>query len=199
MNHNIRSVLVAGMDGIPIDIECQLSNGLPAIIIVGLGNKAIDEAKERIRSAFASSKLILPRKRITINLAPADVRKDSTSFDLAIAAAIITANNPKATAPADDLAIIGEVGLSGSIRPVRGIIGKIIAGKRLGFTKFIIPSGNLAQAGLVPDTKLYTVENLEQLNDHLCDLAALNPAKFTTEVDKRTTPSPLLVTNNRSG
>lgn len=185
MNHSIRSVLVAGMDGVSIDIECQLSNGLPAIIIVGLGNKAIDEAKERIRSAFASSKLILPRKRITINLAPADVRKDSTSFDLAIAAAIIMASNPGATTTANDMAIIGEIGLSGSVRPVRGIIGQIIAGKKLGFTKFIIPSGNLAQAGLVQGATLYTVESLTQLNEHLHNLDDLKSATIVPEVSKR--------------
>jgi magnesium chelatase family protein len=179
MEHSIRSILLAGMDGIPIDIECQLSNGLPAIIIVGLGNKAIDEAKERIRSAFASSKLTLPRKRITINLAPADVRKDSTSFDLAIAAAIIISSDSKAGPLPGDIAIIGEVGLSGSIRPVRGIIGKIIAAKQLGFRKFFIPSGNLAQARLVPGAILYPVDDLRQFNQHLHSLNSLTPADIT--------------------
>lgn len=166
------------MDGIPIDIECQLSNGLPAIVIVGLGNKAIDEAKERIRSAFASSKLTLPRKRITINLAPADVRKDSTSFDLAIAAAIIASSDPKVGQPSSDTAVIGEVGLSGSVRPIRGIIGKIIAGKRLGFKKFFIPSENLAQASLVPDTTLYPIDDLRQFNRYLHSPGSLVPASL---------------------
>lgn len=188
MEQNIHSILLAGMDGIAVDIECQLSNGLPAIVIVGLGNKAIDEAKERVRSAFASSKLTLPRKRITINLAPADVRKDSTSFDLAIAAAIITSSDKKAGPLANDMAVIGEVGLSGSVRPVRGIIGKIIAGKKLGFKKFFIPAGNLAQAALVPDTAIYPVDSLGQFNEYLHNLASLSPAIATDNKVVKDTP-----------
>src|SRR5690348_6899150 len=91
MQH-VKSILAIGSSAINIEIECQLSNGLPSIIIVGLGNKAINEAKERVRSAFASSGLTLPKKRITINLAPADVPKDSTSLDLPIAMAILQAS-----------------------------------------------------------------------------------------------------------
>ncbi len=112
---------MTGTNGVIVDIECQLSNGLPAIVIVGLGNKAVDEAKERLRSAFTSCKLNLPRKRITINLAPADIPKESTSFDAAIGAAILMAG--RGDLPyGENHAIIGEVGLDGSIRPIRGII-----------------------------------------------------------------------------
>ena len=87
-----QSILNFGFEGKIIEIECQLSNGLPSIVIVGLGSKAVDEAKERIRSAFASTGIDLPRKRITINLAPADIPKESTSLDLAIAAVIAAAS-----------------------------------------------------------------------------------------------------------
>src|SRR5882762_2612352 len=92
MSSKVRSVLDAGSRGLLIDIECSVSRGLPIIVIVGFANKAVDEAKERIRSAFANSKLELPRKRLTINLAPADIPKDSTSFDLPIAVAILLAS-----------------------------------------------------------------------------------------------------------
>ncbi len=85
MSVKVQSILETGFEGIIIDVECQLSNGLPNIVIVGYANKAVDEAKERIRSAFVNSGLTLPKKRITINLAPADVPKETTSFDLAIA------------------------------------------------------------------------------------------------------------------
>ncbi|HEU4914094.1 MAG TPA: YifB family Mg chelatase-like AAA ATPase [Candidatus Saccharimonadales bacterium] len=185
MNHTARSILVAGMDGIPVDIECQLSNGLPTIVIVGLGSRAIDEAKERIRSAFASTKLALPRKRITINLAPADVRKESTSFDLAIAAAIICSCSNKLSID-PSTAIIGEVGLSGLVRPVRGIIGKLIAGKRLGFKKFFIPYGNLEQAALVPGVTLFAVKDLKQFYQ---SLQQPHPAAATNPAPKITMPS----------
>lgn len=146
-----------------IEIECQLSNGLPSIIIVGLGNKAVGEAKERIRSAFASTGLVLPRKRITINLAPADVPKDSTSLDLPIAAAILLTSG-QSQACKNDQAIIGEVGLDGSVRPVRGIIGKLLAGKQMGISTFFIPAANVQQASMVPGVKLITVQTIRDLH-----------------------------------
>src|SRR3954468_14242015 len=116
-------------NGTIVDIECSLSNNLPNIIIVGFANKAVDEAKERIRGAFATSHIMLPRKRVTINLAPADIPKADSGFDLAIAVAIILANG-QVTATLDDTqAFIGELGLDGNVRAVRGIIGKILVGR----------------------------------------------------------------------
>jgi len=163
----IQSILNIGSSGVRIEIECQLSNGLPLIIIVGLGNKAIDEAKERIRSAFSSNNLPLPRKRITINLAPADLPKDSTSLDLAIAAAILSAGAEGKYTFGSDEAIIGEVGLTGKIRPVRGIIGKIRGGVALGITKFYIPEENAEQALLVPNVNIYPIDTIETFAKHL--------------------------------
>ncbi|HJP95782.1 MAG TPA: magnesium chelatase domain-containing protein [Candidatus Saccharimonadales bacterium] len=129
MKNTIKSVLNAGSDSWIIDIECAITQGLPNIVIVGLGNKAIDEAKERIRSAFHSCKLAFPKKRITINLAPADIPKNSTSFDLAIAASII-ATQQSPSLDIQKVAFVGELGLDGTVRSIRGIIGKIISGKK---------------------------------------------------------------------
>lgn len=152
----------AGQSGLVIDIECQISNNLPGIIIVGYANKAVDEAKERLRGAFDSSDLTLPRKRITINLAPADVPKDSTGFDLAIATAILEANGQCPHLP-DNCAIMGELGLDGRVRPIRGVIGKLLVGKKHGISTFIIPTDNLSQARLVPDIELISIETLSEL------------------------------------
>lgn len=159
----IQTILNTGSGGILIDIECQLSNGLPSITIVGLGNKAIDESRERVRSAFASSQLQMPRKRITINLAPADVPKESTSLDLAIALSILQADGQIRRAIKPNSAIIGELGLDGTTRPVRGIIGKLLAGQKRGIQHFFIPAGNLAQAQLVPNLAIFPVESLKEL------------------------------------
>jgi|JI10StandDraft_1071094.scaffolds.fasta_scaffold130228_4 magnesium chelatase family protein len=159
---SISSIVESGQTGLVITVECQLSNGLPNIIIVGYANKAVDEAKERIRSAFSSSNITLPRKRITINLAPADVPKDSTAFDLAIATAVLSASGQCTELPAS-CAIFGELGLEGDIRPIRGLIGKLLAGKRHGFSLFIIPRANLEQAMLVPAIEIIAVDTLEQL------------------------------------
>lgn len=158
-----------GGEGIIIDIECRLSNGLPNIIIVGVANKAVDEARERIRSSFAASKLNLPRKRITINLAPADIPKDSTSFDLSIASSILIASEQVKDNHFNKTMIIGELGLEGNVRPVRGIIGKLLAARKLGFNQFVIPAKNLEQARLIPDITLIPIDKLYDLYLEMTD------------------------------
>lgn len=161
----IHSILESGFDGIIIDIECHVSNGLPNIVIVGVANKAVDEAKERIRSAFAASQLKLPKKRITINLAPADIPKESSSFDLAIAAAILQASQIIPVTPVKTI-VIGELGLDGSVRAVRGIIGKLLAAHKQGYQHFLIPHGNSDQARLVPGVICTPISSLQQLYLH---------------------------------
>jgi magnesium chelatase family protein len=109
MGANVRSIITNGADGIPVDIECHLSNSLPNIVIVGAATKNVDEAKERIRGAFSNAGLVMPRKRISINLAPADVPKDSSSLDLPIAIAILDSAGTLARAPSPSEIIIGEL------------------------------------------------------------------------------------------
>jgi len=173
----IQTVLNIGSGGIIIDTECQLSNGLPGITIVGLGNKAVDESRERVRSAFASSQIVMPRKRITINLAPADVPKDSTSTDLAVALAILQADGQIKRALPEASAVIGELGLDGSVRPVRGIIGKLLVGQKHGLIRFFVPKGNVAQAQLIPGIQLLPVPSLKEL------VAGMNGQADLTEID----------------
>jgi magnesium chelatase family protein len=162
MSGTIKTIINAGAGGLIVDTECHLSNGLPGMVIVGLGNKAVDEARERIRSAFASTGIPMPRKRITINLAPADVPKISTSMDLAIAAAILQDGSRPNPLP-NNCAVIGELGLNGDVRPVRGIIGKVLWGKRHGLTRFFLPAGNVQQARLVPGIELTSLKNVQEL------------------------------------
>lgn len=145
-----------------VDVECYLSNNLPNIVIVGFANKSVDEAKERIRGALSSSNVRLPRKRITINLAPADIPKQGSSFDLAIAVAIVQSAKMVAGRTKDSI-VIGELGLDGKVRPVRGIIGKILSGKRIGYKYFIIPKDNLQQAKLIPGIHLLAIESFEEI------------------------------------
>lgn len=164
MNSPVKTILGTGINahGTIIDVECSLSNSLPNIVIVGFASKSVDEAKERIRGALASSNIRLPRKRITINLAPADIPKEGSSFDLAIAISILQAGE-MVVQNTEDTIVIGELGLDGSVRAVRGIIGKLLSAKKLGHTKFIIPKDNLNQANLIPGISLNTVTNLSEL------------------------------------
>lgn len=165
MGATIETILDTGMQGIKIDIECHISNGLPAITVVGFGNRAIDEAKERLRSAFAEAGVELPKKRITLNLAPADVPKDGTSFDLAMAAAILRASNQIPDTKINGSIVIGELGLDGSVRPVRGIIGKLLTGRKLGHTRYYIPAANMPQANLIPGLDITPIESLRAFYD----------------------------------
>ncbi len=175
MHKRIVSIIETGLGGLVVDIECHISNGLPAIVIVGFANRSIEEAKERLRGAFTNSGLRLPRKRIALNLAPGDIPKDGTGFDLAMAAAIISADQQGLQTNLNDTIIIGELGLDGTVRPVRGIIGKLLTARQDGFSQFIIPHGNVEQARLVPDITLFPVAKLNQLQQHLLTAVPLTP------------------------
>lgn len=188
MQKTIQSIFHTGSDGLVVEVECTTSQSLPAVIIVGLGNKSIDEAKERIRSAFSRSGLTFPNKRIVINLAPADIPKNSTSFDLAMAVAILQADKKLSKAPDSSDAFIGELGLDGKVRAVRGIIGKLVSGRQLGITRFFIPQANLPQAKLVPDISVVPLSTLNDL------LAYLNGV---TEQEIYQTPSNVRIDQKR--
>lgn len=160
---DILSILDTGSGGVLINIEAHLSNSLPNIIIVGFANKSVDEAKERIRGAINSAGLKMPKKRITINLAPADIPKEGSYFDLPILVSILQASGMIKPIEEENTILIGEIGLDGSIRPVRGIVGKILAAKKLGITNFWIPEANQKQANLIPDICIWPIKNVKQI------------------------------------
>lgn len=164
---SIQSIIETSGGGLVVDIECHLSKSLPNIIIVGFANKSVDEAKERIRGALASSNIQLPKKRITLNIAPADIPKEGSAFDLPMIVSILSAAEMVLRGPGGMTAVLGEVGLDGSIRPIRGIIGKIICGKKHGINTFWIPHANLEQARLVPDITILPFKNVKQLYNYL--------------------------------
>ncbi len=174
---NIASICDNGIDGILVNVECRISNGLPSMVIVGFAGKAVDEAKERVRGAFNASGLVFPKKRIVINLAPGDLPKEGTSLDLPIAISIMSASGQVAPAHDHTKAIfMGELGLDGSVRPIRGVIGKIRAAKRLGYTTYYVPGSNFQQANLVEDVDIVAVSDLRQLYLHLSGvLKIINP------------------------
>ena len=145
-----------------MDVECHISNSLPNIVIVGFASKSVDEAKERIRGAFTTSNIRLPKKRIALNLAPADLPKEGSSSDLAMAIAIMQQAELVPYSVGLDSVVIGELSLDGAIRPVRGIIGKIISAQKLGINKFIIPYDNLKQANMIPGIKVLALKNLHE-------------------------------------
>ena len=183
---HISSIITHGLDGHLVDVECSLARSLPTITIVGMANKAVDEARERLRSAFQSSNVPFPRQRIVINLAPADLPKDGSSFDLAMAAAVLVASGVCKGDALQDTVIIGELGLDGTVRPVRGIIGKILAASKLGIRKILIPKGNSTQAQLIEDITVIPIDSLQTLHDYLVELQTIEPLKTLKTFEQAT-------------
>lgn len=167
MTSHIYAATTLGFDGKMIEVECDSSNGLPTLQIVGLGNKAIDEAKERVRSAINNSKLEYPAKRITINLAPASLPKDGSHFDLPIAVAILTVSKQLKNDEVANSVFVGELALDGKLRPIRGIISLVECARQAGFAQIFVPQANAAQAQLIKGIEIIGVDILANLYLHL--------------------------------
>ena len=146
----IRSAAVLGIDAYLVDVETDIANGLPSFATVGLPHGAVKEGRERVGAAVANSGFSFPLKRITVNLAPADVRKEGSAFDLPIALGVLAATEQLAASPGpllDDYVIVGELGLEGGVRPVRGALPVALVAKAGGLRGVIVPLANLAEAG----------------------------------------------------
>lgn len=163
----VLSVAPIGVDGHIIEVESDTTKGLPSLAIVGLGNKAIDESKERVRSAISNSLLEYPTKRITVNLAPAELPKDGTHYDLPIALALLASSGQIKQNELTDAVFAGELALDGSVRPVTGAVTIAEAAKNAGYTKVYLPEANTQQACLVPNISVYGVTDLKSLFLHL--------------------------------
>lgn len=161
------SMAPIGFDGHKIEVESDATKGLPTLQIVGLGNKAIDEARERVKSAITNSLLEYPAKRITINLAPAELPKDGTHYDLPIALAILVSSGQLRQEEVADSAFAGELALDGTLRPVRGAITIAEAARKAGLGRVYLPEANSHQARLVGGIEIISVANLKELFLHL--------------------------------
>lgn len=171
----INSATTVGFDGQIIEVECDSSNGLPSLQIVGLGSKAIDEAKERVRSAIKNSLFDFPTKRITINLAPANIPKNGAHFDLPIAVSILTVSGQLPQSATKNAVFAGELSLDGSLRPVKGAIHLASSAKKLGATSLYLPRQNAPQAGLISDIQVYGADSLSEIYLHLIGEKRLTP------------------------
>jgi len=162
----VNTISHLGLDSQLIEIEADMSNGLPGFIIVGLANKAVDEAKERVRSAIKNSNLNLPPRRITLNLAPADIPKNGSSFDLAMAVSLLLASKQIGSI-SPKTAFYGELGLDGTTRPVLGAIAAAQACVEHGLDELYVTSEVASQAAMVEGIMVYPVQSLFELYRHL--------------------------------
>lgn len=171
----VYSTIPYGYDGRLITVEGDSSRGLPAFNIVGMANKTVSEARERVRSALHSSDLNFPAKRLTINLAPAELAKDGSFLDLPIALSILVLSHQLRQSDLDNIAFVGELSLTGALRPVRGIINIVEAARTAGFHTVYLPQANLTQATLVPDIALVGNSTLNDVVLHLKHQLPLTP------------------------
>jgi magnesium chelatase family protein len=170
----VKSSALKGVDAYIVEVEVDLAPGLPAFTTVGLPETAVKESKDRVRAALKNSGYKFPSNRITINLAPADVRKEGTGFDLPVAIGILAAQGIVAQENLDKFLVFGELSLDGRLKPTRGVLSIALATRQAGLS-LIIPRENAGEAGVVQDIEIYAVDTLGQLVEFLEGRDGLSP------------------------
>ncbi|MEG3634358.1 YifB family Mg chelatase-like AAA ATPase [Micromonospora palythoicola] len=154
---------LVGVTGQLVEVEVDLAAGLPAVVISGLPDTALHEARDRVRAAVVNSGQRWPNRRITLNLLPATLPKFGSAFDLAIAVALLGGSGELPLLPLDGVAVLGELGLDGTVRPVRGVLPMVAAAAKAGIRRVIVPAGNTAEAAVVPGLLVRGVDTLHRL------------------------------------
>jgi magnesium chelatase family protein len=159
---SLRSVAVFGVDAYPVQIEVDVSFGLPHFTMVGLPDATVRESRDRVRSAIRNSGFEFPPHRITVNLAPADVRKAGSSFDLPIALGLLATAGPLTRRSVEDTVVLGELSLDGAINGIRGVLPIAVAARRLGVRRLLLPPQNAPEACVVEGLEVGTVRSLPE-------------------------------------
>ncbi len=185
----INSIGLIGIEGYTIEIEVDIQKGLPNFNMVGLPDAVVKESKERVRTAIKNSGFEFPVDKITVNFAPADIKKEGTHMDLAIAIGILVCSGNIEHKSVMGGIFIGELSLNGEIREVRGILPMIIEAQRLGYNSIFIPHENLGEAAFVKDCDVYTVSTLGELVDFFAGVAPLEKAVSSARQEEPTLQS----------
>src|SRR3954447_936833 len=175
----IRSAAVLGIDAYPVDVEVDISNGLPSFSTVGLPHGAVKEGRERVSAALANAGFVFPLRRITVNLAPADIRKDGSALDLPIALGLLVASGQLPEDALGATMVAGEIGLEGDLRPVRGVLSMALAARSAGSARLLVPLSNLPEAGVVQGLEVRGAGSLAQV----CNFLRGGPPLPTAVVD----------------
>lgn len=177
----VNSMSLHGLDGYLVEVQVDVSSGLPFWEVVGLPDTSVKEAKERVKTAIKNSGQELFSKRVIVNLAPADMRKEGSSFDLPIAIGIMIATEIIPENKVYKTAFIGELSLDGKINKVNGILPMCIEAKKLGINKIIIPEENAKEAGVVSGIKIIPARHLKQVIEYLNGINKIEPIKTNVE------------------
>ena len=170
----VHSCALVGLDAEPVHVEVDIASGLERVTLVGLPDTAVRESTERVRSAISNSGYFFPQHRLTINLAPADLRKEGPAYDLPIALGILMATR-QVSAELEDALVMGELSLDGSVRHVNGALPMALAAKQAGYTRLFLPAVDAPEAALVEDLEIYPVETLGSLVQHLGGQEQIQP------------------------
>src|ERR1700675_2422651 len=174
---SVQSCLLVGFDVRTIEVQADIGHGDTKFLLVGLAATAVKEARERVRSAIKNSGLEFPGQRLTVNLAPAELRKEGSALDLPIAVAIALARAGKRPPP--NTAFLGELALDGAVRHVDGVLVAALGLRKLGFERIFVPSANAAEASLVDGLVVTPCTSLKAVVNHLLGLEAIEPHTST--------------------
>ncbi|MFF8553510.1 YifB family Mg chelatase-like AAA ATPase [Streptomyces sp. NPDC015501] len=163
------SVALVGVEGVVVEVQADLEPGVAAFTLVGLPDKSLVESRDRVRAAVVNSGAEWPQKKLTVGLSPASVPKSGSGFDLAVACAALGAAGRIAPAAIADVVMIGELGLDGRVRPVRGVLPAVLAAAEAGYEQVVVPEQSAGEAALVPGVSVLGVRSLRQLIAVLCD------------------------------
>lgn len=178
----VNTAAVAGVEGLPVQVEVDLARGLPGFFTVGLAEGAVREAKERVRAAIKNSAYKFPARRITVNLAPAALRKEGAGYDLPIALGILAASGLVESSSFAKTAMVGELSLNGELKPVPGVLSMAQALSDLGIEQFLVPAGNGEEAAVVKGLQVIGLNRLDQAVEFLAGRRGIEPVKV--DIDK---------------
>ena len=186
------SVALVGLDGHVVEVEADLALGLPGFTMVGLPDAALAEARDRVRAAVVNCGQAWPQRRITVGLSPASLPKRGSGFDLALAAAVLAADGVLPAAALLGRVLLGELGLDGDVRPVRGVLPSVVTASRAGFDEVVVPADNLAEARLLPGVRARGVRTLHDLLALLTGVSYDEPEPGQLDDDGAAAPADLV-------
>ena len=173
----VTSFTLVGLEGVPVDVETDISKGMTSYELVGLPDAAVKESRERVRSAIINARFHFPVNRITVNLAPADIKKEGSHYDLPIAVSILRASGQLENASTEGFVILGELALDGGVRGVSGVLPVLISAKKKGFNRFILPLANANEAAYIEGAEVYAVKSLSEAAAFLKGEISLSPVQ----------------------
>lgn len=177
----INTVSLMGLDGFIVEVQTDISNGLVAFDIIGLPDTTVKEARERAKASIKNCGLEYPRKRVTLNLAPASLKKEGSGFDLAITLSILDASKQIDIYDRETTVFLGELALDGTVKSIRGILPMVISAYEHGFTKCFVPAENVNEAAVIDGIEIYPVKTLNDVVDHYDGINPIPVAKVNTE------------------